>query len=563
MSVASACPEAPGDVPARSVLVAANGALGATLLDVIERAGVTPVGVLVGPARPGRPEPCPFVSQWARRRRIPSVHVASWRDDDPATALGGLRFDVLLSVAYDLILPEAALALARCDAVNLHRGLAPDFRGCYSTTWALESAAPAVGVTLHRMEGEVDAGPILAQRSLTVGPEQTAAELTPLVEDLAASLLGDTIGPLLAGALTATPQSGGTSFPHRLPSHELDPEATARVADRVRALHSPPHPPVTLTLGARRFAIVEADPEPVTTTLAGGAHQLAFSAPAAAFAHALALGDGPVVLPDCGPGALYSAAAACGRPLRHYRLAEDLAPEPASLWAALEPGALAVLPAAFGRPVAAEAARLVARAGAGLLEDRGDAALSHPGPVAHLAVVGLHPWLPVPDGALLLSAQPLPEPEWAAPDFALIGARLEAAARAAEGGEIAAGPESLDLTPRAMSRFTQRALGAGPARAEAAADADRLAAALMPELGDRCPFTHWPSGHHPHGFPLIVADAADAQARLAAAGIAARRPWIAGSAGGAALAAQLLLITGGDVTAAAAALIPVATGVAA
>jgi methionyl-tRNA formyltransferase len=534
------------------VLAAANGPLGATLLDAMEQAGVTPVAVLVGPDRPGRPDPCPFVSAWAQRRDLPAIHVGSWRGLDSAAPLRGLQFDVLLSLAYDLILPDAVLALAGREAVNLHRGLAPDFRGCYSTAWALEHGAPVVGVTLHRMVADVDAGPILAHRSLPVAPELTAAELTPQVEELAVALLADTIHPLLAGELSPVEQHAGLSFPRRLPDHELAPDVVAPLANRVRALHFPPHPAVTLRLGDRRFQVVEADPAPLLVELAGAAYAHAFSSAAGAFAHGFSLGAGPLVLPDCGPPDLYAAANASGRSQRFYRLDDALLPDLASLRRAACPGALVVLPAPFGRECSAQAAAIAVDAGATVLEDRGDAVLSRPRPVDHLAVVALHPWLPVPDGALLLSADPVAAPAWTSPDFVLIGARLEASARCAEqprGGWDAAAPgpvpDVTDVAPRTMSRFSQRRLlGPSPLPTLRAA-ADASAAQFMAELGTVCAFTHWPAGTHAHGFPVLVDDPEDALTRLGYAGVLARRPWVAAHQTGQGLADRLLLITGG------------------
>jgi len=537
---------------AERILAAANGSLGATLLEVLEQAGAPLAGVLVGPARTGHPEPCPFTLAWARGRGLPTVHVRSWRDPDAIGALDGLEFDLLLSLAYDLILPQSVLDRAG-RAVNLHRGLAPAFRGCYSTAWSLELGADAVGVTLHEMTAAVDAGAILAQRSIEAAPELTAAELTPAVEGLAVELLADSIGPLLAGELSSRAQHGGRSFPHQLPPHDLNAAGEPELANRVRALHFPPHPPVGLMVGERRFAIVEAAPESVTKRLAGATWSLEFSSAAGALAHLLAQSGGPLVLPFCGSHSLLRAARASGRPLRFYALGDDLRPELGSLRTALSPDALVVLPAPFGQRCDPAAADTIRAAGCRLLEDRTTAPLSELELVGDHAVTSLYPWLPVPDGALLLSAKPLPEPFWLPAPLALVGDRVERAAGELEDGadhELAfqrsyVAGEIEDPDAGRMSRWTERALRDGTVLAGLRSSADQLARELMHRLGESCPFTHWPIGTHAHGFPVLLADRT-ASERLLRAGARAWRPWIGGTREGVDLAERLLVVTDGD-----------------
>jgi methionyl-tRNA formyltransferase len=550
----------------RRVLAAANGSLGATLLDVLARAEVTLAGVLVGPSRAGRPEPCPFVTAWAERHDVPAVHVASWREPEATARLAGLEFDVLLSLAYDLILPEVVLQMARESAVNLHRGIAPDFRGCYSTAWALENGAPTVGATLHLMTGEVDGGPILAQRSLAAKPDMTAAELTPAVESLAIALLEESIGPLLAGKLVAREQQrSGRTFDRRLPPHELDLDALPGLAQRVRALHFPPHPPVHLELGERRFEIREAEPAGALSEIAAGSNFHAFFSVQGALAYGFSLHQGPLVLPACGPAELYGAARASGHELRFFSLDDHLVPEESSLAAALERDALVVLPAPFGQPCCPRALEIARNAAGVVLEDRSAAALSRLPLSGDLAVVALLPWLTtaherpaIADGALLLSKAPLAPPAWEAPDFAVIGQRLEAAAREAELGRPAAGchgprdvasngrePDGTDLAPRAMSRWSrQELLGRSPLPGTRTL-ADELARELMHEFGSLCPFTHWPLGTHPHGFPVVLDEAGSPLVRPRNRRVTAARPWVAGAAEGIDLARRLVLLVDG------------------
>src|SRR5690242_16421345 len=112
-------------MPPVRVLAFAGGPLGTALLDVLDaHDGCRVAGVVLSHGPGGRREPDPFGAAWARRHGVPHVYVPSWRGVDAPVVLAGMEADLQYSLAYDLILPAAVLALAP-RAVNLHRGLAP------------------------------------------------------------------------------------------------------------------------------------------------------------------------------------------------------------------------------------------------------------------------------------------------------------------------------------------------------------------------------------------------------------------------------------------------------
>ena len=212
---------------------------------------------VVSHAGGGSGRPCPFTVAWCERHGVEHAYFPRLRRRGGAGGVPARTTtpELLLSLSYDLILPEPLLALAP-RAVNVHRGLAPDFRGAYSTIWALARDADAVGVTVHEMVGDVDAGEILAQARLPVTPELTAAEAIPLVERAAVELVDSVLDDLLADRLPRRAQSlGGEVFGRELPPAEL-----VGVEPLVRARLNPPYPGPSVALGARRFAITEVPP---------------------------------------------------------------------------------------------------------------------------------------------------------------------------------------------------------------------------------------------------------------------------------------------------------------
>ncbi|RKQ92896.1 methionyl-tRNA formyltransferase [Solirubrobacter pauli] len=450
------------------------------MLDVLAAHGVGPVGVIASHAGGGSGRACPFTVAWCERNDVEHAYFPRLRGvAEPARWLEARAPDLLLSLSYDLILPDELLALAP-RAINVHRGIAPDFRGAYSTIWALARGAGELGVTVHAMVPDVDAGPILAQRRLPVGSELTAAEAIPLVERTAVELLDAVLDDLIADRLPARPQPpGGQVFGRELPAAEL-----IGAADVLRARFNPPYPGPFVTLGERRFELVEAPPPaseaegPLTALprlvaparwhnardFTRGLPAVWTARPEAAAALTL---DGPVALPTCMSPAI--ADAARGLDVVTYALDALLDPSPGSL-ADAAPGRTVVLSWTCGRPPSARARRIAAEHGARVVEDRTGALLSRD-PIEGTAVLDLATWTGSRDGAALVHG----------------------------GTHIAADTISADGAREALTVFDA---------ATARARMERAATRYMAALGPVAAFTHWPPGTVAHGFPIIIEDAA-------------------------------------------------------
>ncbi|HEY4095235.1 MAG TPA: formyltransferase family protein [Baekduia sp.] len=483
------------------IVALAGGPVGVSMLDVLAARGHVPVGVVASHAAGGGPgRACPSTIAWCERRGTPWVY---WprltADPEPEAWLRARAPDLLLSLSYDLILPAVLLACAP-RAVNVHRGLAPEFRGAYSTIWALERGAAEVGVTIHAMVPDVDAGAILAQRRLPAPPELTAAEAIVLVERAAVELLDDVADDLLADRLPARTQpAGGEVFGRELPSADLADVGGPALARRVRARNNPPYPGAGIAIGERSFAMVErvvpeaaapgaaaaprarpAAPAPVVAANAGafaggrGASATWTSTAEEAAALLLATLDGPLAVPELLSPALAAAVRAAGVEVVAYALGADLRPEGDAL-AAVAPGRTVVLAWPCGRPPSEAVRRLAAARADRVVEDRFQALLAVDPWRGDDALVDLAAWTGSRDGAGVVSDR----------------------ADLATGG---------DPRPRPLSRAGAyeafAAFDAAAARAAMAAAAQRYQKALH----RHCPFTHWPPGTVAHGFPVVVED---------------------------------------------------------
>src|SRR5262249_5030407 len=148
-----------------------------------------------------------------------------------------------------------------CPCLNLHFSLLPRHRGAAPIAWAILSGDAEAGATLHHMEEAIDAGDVLAQRAVPIGPETTARELYERVSAAASGLFADCY-PFDAALLAARrPQAAGAPPTRR--SGDLDFSRRrvdfAREAGELqrwlRAWIFPPFQLPETGLGGRRLAI--------------------------------------------------------------------------------------------------------------------------------------------------------------------------------------------------------------------------------------------------------------------------------------------------------------------
>lgn len=145
----------------------------------------------------------PRYEAWARKLGVPLYTAERGRRD--LKMLSSHRFGFLVSVCYKYILPEAVLKLAEIAALNIHRSLLPKYPGLKPLEKALAAGEKEVGLTIHRMAAEVDAGEILGQVRVAVAPVDTVASLFDKIYPLHGPLLLSTLDRLSARAPARRP----------------------------------------------------------------------------------------------------------------------------------------------------------------------------------------------------------------------------------------------------------------------------------------------------------------------------------------------------------------------
>ena len=243
---------------------AGTPAFAAQALQAICDAGLQVVVVLTQPDRPsGRgmqltPSP---VKQLAQQHQLPVEQPASLRTEEAQAMLQAYALDVLVVVAYGLILPQAVLDMPRDGCLNIHASLLPRWRGAAPIHRAIEAGDAETGVCIMQMDAGLDTGGVVDSAALTIQPRETTAQLHDRLAALGAERIVQVLQRLVAGeSLCVQPQpERGVTYAHKLDKAEsvLDIHAAATELDRkIRAYN--PFPGAVLHAGDQPIKIWQA-----------------------------------------------------------------------------------------------------------------------------------------------------------------------------------------------------------------------------------------------------------------------------------------------------------------
>jgi len=175
--------------------------------------------------------------------------------------LAALEPDLLVVVAYGLILPPKILAIPRHGCWNVHASLLPRWRGAAPIQRAIEAGDAQTGVCLMQMAEGLDTGPVLLSLTTPIDADDTAGSLHNRLAELGAEVLSDGLTLLRVGMRpVARPQADvGVTYAHKLEKSEarLDWNQSAKALERkVRAFS--PWPVAEAVVNGERLRIHEA-----------------------------------------------------------------------------------------------------------------------------------------------------------------------------------------------------------------------------------------------------------------------------------------------------------------
>jgi methionyl-tRNA formyltransferase len=120
--------------------------------------------------------------------------------------LEAIQPDAVVVVAYGRIIPKWMLDLPRHGNLNLHASLLPKYRGAAPIQWAVAMGETLTGVTTMLLAEGLDTGDMLLQKEMAIGPDTTAQELFPLLAEMGAPVMVETLAGLQAGTITPRKQ---------------------------------------------------------------------------------------------------------------------------------------------------------------------------------------------------------------------------------------------------------------------------------------------------------------------------------------------------------------------
>ena len=135
----------------------------------------------------------PPVKVAAEELGLPVYQPEKIRDPDAVDRIRSMASDLLVVVAYGQIIPRSVLSIPRLGAINVHASLLPRWRGAAPVARAILAGDRETGVTIMKMDEQLDHGPILASVSAPIGEREDAVELTSRLAELGAQALVATL----------------------------------------------------------------------------------------------------------------------------------------------------------------------------------------------------------------------------------------------------------------------------------------------------------------------------------------------------------------------------------
>lgn len=215
------------------------------------------------PAGRGRKLTPSPVKQLALTHALPVYQPQTLKAPAAQAELAALNADIMVVVAYGLLLPQAVLDIPRLGCINVHASLLPRWRGAAPIQRAIEAGDNVSGVTIMQMDAGLDTGAMLTKVRTPITPRTTGGDLHDRLALQGANALVNVLDDLAAGRVEATPQpEQGVTYAAKLSKAEAEldfAQPAHRLANRIRAFN--PWPVAWCALGDDRLRLLMASAE--------------------------------------------------------------------------------------------------------------------------------------------------------------------------------------------------------------------------------------------------------------------------------------------------------------
>lgn len=199
----------PAPTKGLNIVFAGTPSLGIPCLEALFSSHHQLTAVYTQPDRPagrGRQLLASPVKEWALAHHLPVYQPSHFKQPETINELAALKPDIVLVIAYGLILPRTVLDIPRLGCINVHVSLLPRWRGASPIQQAILNNDKETGITIMQMDAGLDTGPILTKISCPIEQGETAGELHDRLATLAVSPLLKALDDLASGQATFEPQ---------------------------------------------------------------------------------------------------------------------------------------------------------------------------------------------------------------------------------------------------------------------------------------------------------------------------------------------------------------------
>lgn len=190
-------------------------------LEAIRTSSHELAAVFTQPARPSgrhRSKPTPTdVELWCLNNNIPCVEASNVNQPEMMRQIADFNADLLVVIAFGQKVSQAVIGLQKYGAINVHGSLLPKYRGAAPIHWAMMNGEAETGISIITLADRMDAGLILAQDKLPIGPDDTFQTMHDKLAKLSVPVLMKTIDQLENGTATFTEQDESqVTYAHKL-----------------------------------------------------------------------------------------------------------------------------------------------------------------------------------------------------------------------------------------------------------------------------------------------------------------------------------------------------------
>jgi methionyl-tRNA formyltransferase len=249
---------------------------------VVRAAGHGPVALMTMRDHDGRYGNLPDIGELLSSAAPELDVLMPARRSSVAPLLASVEPDLVVCMGFPWKIPPDALAVPRLGWLNGHPSLLPRHRGPLPVAWAIREGDEEIGITFHRMDAELDTGPILAQRPYPLGELKPPDTFYPELGQVVGEALAEALERLAAGD-QGTPQPEGGSYESFFAEEDVRLDLSLPAAEVHRLVWAWRY---AMSLSGARGALLELDGKPVRV--------LATSPTEVEGARRIECGDGPL-----------------------------------------------------------------------------------------------------------------------------------------------------------------------------------------------------------------------------------------------------------------------------